>query len=276
MLRFEPNNNGGDCGQAEEGQECRPGEAGGVEAEGRGEPARAAAADGAPLRAVDVPAGLTADEWAAVRKAVRYRADRLARTLPPDAPHTAEDLEAEGLLAALASLARFDRGRALQPDTFLVPRAVGAMLDAVRQFNAVVRVPRAEFGGRTRRTFAASGVWHDPIEWRTSGEPNGRSSPLSISVWFAEPSTPPVELDDGPRVEFRRAVRRAFGRLTPAEEDALVSYFHDDRTMEALADAEGVSESRISQRIRAAVRELKSRGIDRHTAGACLAGHRRG
>lgn len=218
----------------------------------------------------DVPDGLTADEWAAVRRSVRYRANQLARILPTDAPHTADDLEAEGLLAVLAALPRFDRRRGLQPDTFLLPRAAGAMLDAIREFNRVVRVPRAEFGGRTRYTLTASEVWQDPNWWHDGDDLAGSRK------WLAEPSAPPVEHDDGPRVGFRRAVRRAFGRLTPAEEDALVGYLHDGLTMETLADAEGVCESRISQRIKHAVRELKSRGIDRHTAGACLAGHRRG
>jgi RNA polymerase sigma factor (sigma-70 family) len=211
--------------------------------------------------------GLTAAEWANVVLTARVASGRIARRQAFDDGATGDDLFQDAMIGALDGLTRFDRSLGLKPTTLLYTRIHGAVVDAIRERNSVVKVPRlaASRGERLR-------VIH--LKRRDKRPDAGYEHTLTRGP-FAEDVPARPDPAEPSRYEFRMGLRRAFGRLDARTEDVLVLHFFDGWTLKRIANEFGVSESRVSQLVTQTLADARGRRSHGDTADL-LAGRTRG
>lgn len=201
----------------------------------------------------DVPAGLTADEWGQVMTWAKALGARYARRLGRESPHTADDLAAEAVAAALAALPRYDPAGGANPVTFLSRRMAGEVVDAVRRCGRLVHHPRTA-GGEPAVTLSIT----EGMRRR-----NRKGKEYADGYQGADDYDPAARPEAEPpsRYEFRMAIRRAFSRVGDQAEDAVVLYFGDGLTMREIAGVLGLSESRVSQLVTRAIQTIHERRV---------------
>ena len=167
--------------------------------------------------------GLTEKEFRSVVRAAEVQAGRSA--VSPAHLHQREDLIQEGVVAVLERLAAVDRDR--HPVAFLQRRARGAVVDALRSANWVVRQKcRLDRGGSPR-------VSTVPLSQLS----RGANAVLSARFAVADPE------QDCSRAEFARGLVRL--NLTERQREALLLHVYDGLTLARTGRAMGISESGV-------------------------------
>lgn len=220
---------------------------------------------------------------------VHFVARRLARSLADEAE--LDELVSAGQFGLIAAVENFDESRGLSFSTFAATRVRGAMLDELRRQDRVPRSVRAKARQlQTARTALANRLGRKPTErelamaagmpvdqlwqWKYDVDRAGQVSlDAPVSARDDDVSSfgdrlaclgmsPEDELD---REESRENLREAIARLNPTEQRVLMLYFYEEQSMQQIAAAIGVSESRVSQiRSKALMRlrdHLAQRGI---------------
>ncbi len=177
---------------------------------------------------------------AAVEKAIRYHARRIARGNPAVEE---EDLYQVGAAAVVEYVrsGRYDPGVATIR-TALWPRIRGAMLDEVRVQSWV---PRVEVE-RMKATGDDAVKVVRFSEWHPSAKVVGRNRIDSTALRYDPPHHDPVP-SDHPEAEFLSVVRGLCAGLSAVERRILVWYYVRSLSMLEIGGRLGLSESRVSQ-----------------------------
>lgn len=183
--------------------------------------------------------------WGTVRRVVRRVAGYSRGRQGATCPHTADDLEHEGLIGAIAAVSRWEPGGGAKRENFCIEAGRFAIRKAVARFNRVVRVKSADWhAGRAERLTVTVGLcWQSGTEY----EPTGVMPP----EWCDRP------VSDGARAEFRAAVRERFGVVSADSLAALERRFVDGVGQGEAAEAAGVSGSEVGRRTRLALDECR-------------------
>lgn len=195
---------------------------------------------------------------------------------------TVEELVSAGTLGLIRAVERFDpmRGRALS--TFAIPRIRGAMLDDLRDRDWVPRRVRRRMRAmsvaarkveqREGRPARAADVAHElditlDGYWRWADEAEGETVPLQLTEPGIEgEGTGTRQVADRSRLapdddlvqnERNHRLRSAIEQLPPRMKEVLTLTYYEELGGRAIADLTGVSESRISQLKRVALRHLR-------------------
>ncbi len=190
---------------------------------------------GGDAAALGIPADLDLE--------IRIVAQKLARRHRTSGV-SADEIAHEGRVAAWEVSKRYDPTTGNKLSTFLRPRAIGGMLDYVR--DCVTPFSRLHWQEMKAGECAE-------IEVRRVG-----NTPWNDHHEYAATVFDP-EVTDGPRAEFVAWLRASDSGLTPNDAAFLADYFAGDATMKVIAWLYGVTESRISQRIAAMISPLKTK-----------------
>ena len=171
---------------------------------------------------------VSATWWGVVVRFARTHARCRARRLPKWSPHTAGDLEHEGLIGAVVGMRQWvAKGRRMSAADWACSRARYAIKTVLRAFNQVVRVP--------------------PKVWQAGGgrytlEPIRESEdPVYAQEAPADPPTDP-----------RTVVDHLLGRLRPTDAAVLRSAFLEGRTHRQIGEDDGVSRRAVGWRVKSA------------------------
>lgn len=208
---------------------------------------------------------------------VHREAWRVARCVPADVE--LDDLISAGCEGLLAAVQRFDPGRGLTFGAFAHHRVRGAILDELRGLDSVSRGKRrmirsvqraqselaAELGQAPSPEQVAARVGLDLEQLEGLRFAQHRSRRISLDA-LAEglggqlasagsPEQPEQALLDK---ELKQRVARALERLPARQQTVLACYYCERMTYQAIADLFELTESRICQIHRAAVRQLRT------------------
>lgn len=195
---------------------------------------------------------------------------------------TVEELVSAGTLGLIRAVERFDpmRGRALS--TYAIPRIRGAMLDDLRERDWVPRRVRRRMRamsvaarrveqreGRPARPADVAGELDIPLDgyWRWADEAEGEVVPLQSTEpgsdgegmrtrQLADRSRPAPD-EDLEANERNHRLRGAIAQLPPRMKEVLTLSYYEELGGREIANLTGVSESRISQLKRSALRRLR-------------------
>jgi len=193
---------------------------------------------------LDVPASndvfvCTPDDPTAAMALVRQIAASIARRLPSHVDR--DELIGLGALGWAEARMRFDPNRGVPFAGFAASRIRGAILDGLRRADSLSR-------GDRRRARAGEG----------SAAPRIVSDPAEVAA-AVDRSTDELDTSDHlAREQMRDELRAAVVRLSERERHVLTRHFFDEIPMRAIGEELGVTESRISQIISAALVRLRS------------------
>lgn len=179
--------------------------------------------------------------------------ERIARkTGLPDPPFPLEDLVQEGAMACFEHVGRFDpnvtnAGKPVRLETFLYPRIWGAIQDYAR---------RGYFlhGGRRRKPGQEARV--ERIESLSSPAENRGRHSRSVTVGDLVYDQSAVE--PTLRLEQRAAWQEILRGFAQRERLLLLEYFVHGRTLKAIGEDLGLSESRCSQMLTGMLAKLRA------------------
>ena len=155
----------------------------------------------------------------------------------------------EGMLELWKVCAKFDPNQSADIEAFATARVRYALIDYLCR-------SRGESGltGRQIRSRVAVGLEApECFSYHDRDLRHGSAAALA--------SRDP-EHTDGPAKELLAAIRRTHAGLTPAEEQAVASYFADGLLMREAAGRQGVSERRISQLVNNAIVRIRRAMLD--------------
>lgn len=158
-------------------------------------------------------------------------------------PMPLEDLIQEGAIAVWKALPRFDAGRGLKIETFLEPRIWGALRDFSRRHSRLL-----SGGQRTGRTEEIVSLQAIIAHSETAGRD------VRVEHALAD------DCDQRADIEAEDFWPMALKGCSERERMMLLQYYREDKTHREIAAGLGVSESRISQALSAAMRKLRARG----------------
>jgi RNA polymerase sigma factor for flagellar operon FliA len=164
----------------------------------------------------------------------------------PDFP--VDDLISEGWIGAMHAVDRYDPERGATLSTFAGTRIRGQMMDHIRQYSWLSRKDYAEVKDGTAE-----------FSLRSIDEPlvrGGSDDEVSLVDLL------PDDEDAITRMVDEIAIRTVIAQLSEKHRSVLVAYFFDGLTLQQIADLEGVTESRISQKLKAA-REAAYRQLEK-------------
>lgn len=171
---------------------------------------------------------------------VRAMALGVARTLPPSATVSAEDLEAVGRVALVEAAGRFDGSRGVPFGGYAKARVRGAMLDELRRHDTV---------SRERRQRIREGSDDE------SAMPVPRLVSEEAAAGEAVAGLAPDEHID--RLRQLAAVRGAVERLPPRMREIYRLRVVEGKTLAQIGETEGVTEARICQLVAEIVERLR-------------------
>lgn len=167
---------------------------------------------------------------------VRRIAERRWRKIPTGVVDV-DELVAEGTMAVMQSLDRFDAGRGTRPSTFLSWRVNGAITDYLRHLDHVPRLDRQRL-----KAGEIDGVAElISLETVTAESSEGRTRTLADLL--EDRSIHPFA-DRQAADEFYRELLRGCNRT---ERLIVLLYYREGLTMKEAAEHVGLSESRVSQ-----------------------------
>ena len=193
-----------------------------------------------------------------------------------------DDLFQVASLALVRALRRFDPELGSTFESYAVATMGGEILHYLRDHAAAIRPPRelVEMRSTVRQAFETlhHELHRDPSAAEVSDRV-GLPERKVHEVLGLERKTRPLSLDaesefdeDGPGIRFqipdertqdrcrmaelRIVVQDALARLRPASRDAIVWAFFDGHSQQQIADRTGVSQTQVSRRIRAGLRDL--------------------
>jgi RNA polymerase sigma factor FliA len=191
-----------------------------------------------PVAANDVGACSPHDPIAGMTL-VRQIAASVARRLPSHIDR--DELVSLGALGWVEARARFDASRGVPFAGYAALRIRGAILDGLRQSDTLSRGDRKK-----------ARVTNEPALPRTVGG----MSPLELESTVGHDET---HLDDAlAGRQMSRELSRALPSLPEREQYVVRRFFFDEMPMRAIGEELGVSESRISQIVTAAVGKLRA------------------
>ncbi len=208
---------------------------------------------------------------------VRREARRIGRRLPEGVD--ADDLISAGTLGLMGAVDRFDPDRGLSLAAYAQHRIRGAILDELRTLDTISRRRRKRRRDLEQVRHQMTGELGHPPEDEALAERLGISleqlncerdqtvggAPLSLDALCAG-GLRLADSDGHPppdrqllRREQGRHLRRAIDRLPRRERAVIRCYYDDHLAYREIADLFGVSESRICQIHRSAIRRIRSR-----------------
>ena len=212
---------------------------------------------------------LTADQARTVeayQPHVRALAHRLARRWPAHIERG--DVEQFGMLGLMDAVQRYDPTAGAALWTFAQPRVHGAIMDGLRRDSWPRAVRRAR---RWLSDPALAGDVSVDLQRRVAAaEAIAGAAPTHLlPEWvYGAPTEDPH--DALFRREISQNVSRAIGRLRPRDRHIVLEYYGAGRAMHAIARDLGVNESRVSQLLARARRDLApiliSLGVHSHAA----------
>jgi RNA polymerase sigma factor FliA len=169
-----------------------------------------------------------------------------------------ENLAQHGVFGLIDAVERYDPGRGVRFETFAVPRIRGAILDAVRANDWAPRSVRARqramadaaanLEARLRRSPTPEelrrelGLTPSAFQALSLDVTRGTVSELGpYADQLADPSNDPAEALE--RAEESRLLWESIALLAPREQQVLVLYYFEERTLKEIGDLLGVSES---------------------------------
>ena len=214
-----------------------------------------------------------------VRGIARHIHERLPRHIP------LEDLVNAGVVGLIDAIHKFDAGKHVQFRSYAKFRIRGAILDSLREMDWGPRVLRrqarriAETSSRLSTTLGrtpseAEMAQHMGIELHEFqlllGELKGLEvSSLTVDLQIEGRSQDLCErLSNAPedtpyyaclRSEMKELLRRIIAELPEKDRQTLALYYFEERTMQEIGSALGISESRVSQIHSTAVNRLRLR-----------------
>lgn len=153
----------------------------------------------------------------------------------PDFPY--DDLVNEGWIGALHAVDRYDPELGASLSTYATTRIRGQMMDHIRQYSWLSRRDYANVKEGTA-TFSLRSI-DEPIR-------NDSDDEASLADLL------PDDEDAIARMIDQIAIRTVITQLSEKHRSILVAYYYDELTLQQIADLDGVTESRISQKLRAA------------------------
>jgi RNA polymerase sigma factor FliA len=222
---------------------------------------------------------------------VRTVVGRLAMTLP--AHVSVDDLQSAGLVGLLQALRSFTPHRGASFNTFARFRIRGAVLDELRRMDWIPR----QVHDRARKIQNALGdleqrLGHPPTEeqmalalgltpdkyraWLDEIRPAAFVCLDAASGATADGATPHESIPDdsqedpsdgASRNELKQIIAHRIRQLPPTQQKVLALYYFEDLRLREIAEAFGLTESRISQIHAQAVLAIRS-FIERHEGGA--------
>ncbi len=222
---------------------------------------------------------------------VKYIAGRVLAGLPRHFDE--EDLVSYGIIGLIDAIERFELDRNLRFETYAVPRIKGAIIDELRSIDWVPRSVRtmaravdqafAHLEGTLRRTpneaeVAAElemsvGDFHKALrkistvgmmaldEILRGGDHSERST---LGETLPDGSSGPVDTFEAK--ESKEALVMAVDGMPERERIVLLMYYYDGLTLTEIGRVLGVTESRVCQINRKALRQLRSKLADRPEA----------
>jgi RNA polymerase sigma factor for flagellar operon FliA len=197
---------------------------------------------------------------------VRHVLGKLAAQFPPGTD--TENLESAGVLGLVEAAAHFDPERNAQFKTYAYIRIRGAILDELRRncplpqqvLEAVARVQRAynrlPLPVTVEALAAATGMGADEVADCLA------AIRLTRTVsWELDREPLRTRLDGGPerpeaaleRAELRQRVAAAIEALPPRERLVVTLYYREDLRLREISSVMGLSESRVSRLLNAAL-----------------------
>jgi RNA polymerase sigma factor FliA len=192
------------------------------------------------------------------------------------------DLISVGQLGLLTAIERFEPSRGLKFHTFAPRRINGAMLDYLRELDAVPRNDRKRINhlrdvrikldrqlGRAPTTEDLAAVMGDKLPCCLRAEAQARSfeSPVRLSLTYSGENReskisdviPLDQCEPSDREQRLEELRRILRGCTQRERLIVILYYFEGLTMREIAETLGVSESRISQTHSDLLRRLRRR-----------------
>lgn len=170
---------------------------------------------------------------------VRQIAASFARRLPGHVDR--DELVGLGTLGWAEARARFDRSRGVPFAGFAAARIRGAILDGLRRADTLSRADRRRAQQRDEPT--PPRIIYDLTECNAAADWTAGDADVSDAL---------------ARREMFDQLRAAMQRLSARERHVLLRHFFDDASMRSIGCELGVTESRISQIISAALARLRS------------------
>jgi len=217
---------------------------------------------------------------------VKYVLSKLSGKVPPSVDR--DDLLAAGALGLIEAARRYDAGRRVPFHSYAIPRICGAMLDELRSHDWLSQDMRKQVNRLERRRAQLHQRDNAPPTTEALARDMGcsveRVARLS-AVASAEPRHTGAE-DDAPEPEERdlcvrlgtapprgpyertafeeqrRLLALAIAQLPPRERKVVVLRYHEELCLREIGQILGVTESRVSQIHREALRRL-SRNLAR-------------
>jgi RNA polymerase sigma factor for flagellar operon FliA len=214
-------------------------------------------------------------------------AQKLAAKLKHKLPNVVdvEDLTMSGCFGLADAVENFDPSRRIKFETYASRRITGAMIDGLRSMDWIPRRTRTLAAQLPRATAAMTKRLGRPptdaeiateLKTTVSELPRIRRSEdaqcVSLStevtrsqnrdrdVLLATVLVDPKGDELSETLEQRESFRRRIAGLSRYAKAALLMYFEQELTMKQIGKGLGLSESRISQIIDQALRELRARG----------------
>jgi RNA polymerase sigma factor FliA len=147
-----------------------------------------------------------------------------------------QDLIQAAVIALMRARKKFDPTRGFKWITYALPRARGAMLDALRDADHVPRLERARLKARGEEGRKVLSIDHQLTDVSREGLPMLRDRAAERSDFW---------------VGVRRRIGARMGEI-------LERYFVDDLTLKEIGRRLGLSESRACQLLASAYRELRA------------------
>jgi RNA polymerase sigma factor FliA len=180
------------------------------------------------------------------------------------------DLVSVGQIGLLTAIERFEPARGLKFNTFAPCRINGAMLDYLRELDAVPRVDRKRINhlrdvrikldrqlGRAPTTEDLAAVMGDKLPRCLRAEAQARSfeSPVRLSLTYSGENReskisdviPLDQCEPSDREQRLEDLRRILRGCTQRERLILILYYFEELTFREIAGTVGLTESRISQ-----------------------------
>lgn len=192
------------------------------------------------------------------RPLVLFAARRLARRTGYAVE--ADDLVGPGDVALLRQIPRYDAGRGVPPEAFLLPRIRGAMVDYLR---AVDPTPRSVRSGSAKVAELRESLGHEPsveqIVAAVGCSPKNASDYRRPRGWASLERTVPLEggreatlgnlleSREGVGDPLREEIDDRLAVVSPRARRLIVLYYLDGLPMREIAGRLGMSESRVSQ-----------------------------
>lgn len=154
----------------------------------------------------------------------------------PDFPY--DDLVSEGWIGAMQAVERWDPEQGASLATFGASRIRGQMMDHVRQYSWLSRKDYADVKEGTAE-----------FSLRSIDEPivrGGTDDEASLADLLPDSEDAIAAMID------QIAIRTVISQLHEKHRSILVAYYYDGLTLQQIADIEGVTESRISQKLKVA------------------------